>query len=215
MGEVRMFTRRQRWLESEVALLRAVYAETGRSALAALFPSRDLRSIECKANWLGLARPKRIGRSEDEVRAAKRAHMAARRAADPEAARAYQRANLAKNRAARNAYLRELSARRLFRSRSRKVRGVSPQELAALWKRQRGRCALTGRRLDRTAQLDHKLPKARGGTDDIWNLQWLCEDANLAKRAMTDAEFAALCGEVTAWIGARIDAALSAQARAA
>jgi 5-methylcytosine-specific restriction endonuclease McrA len=90
-----------------------------------------------------------------------------------------------------------------------KLRGperASARDLAAIWKSQRGRCALTGRRLDRTAQLDHKTPRARGGGDEAANLQWLCEAANLAKRDLTDAEFAAMCGEVMRWIGERIAA---------
>lgn len=81
---------------------------------------------------------------------------------------------------------------------------ATPNELSRLWKWQRGRCALTGRRLDRSAQLDHILPKARGGDDSAGNLRWTCEAVNIAKRHMTDDEFLTLCGEVMAWIGRRI-----------
>ena len=58
--------------------------------------------------------------------------------------------------------------------------------------------------MDRSAQVDHILPKARGGSDDLSNLQWVCKEANIAKRHMTDAEFVALCSDVMNWIGRRI-----------
>jgi len=89
-----------------------------------------------------------------------------------------------------------------------KLRGAgkaSTADLARLWKLQRGQCAMTGRRLTRdTAHLDHIVAKARGGTDAIGNLRWVCTEANLAKRELSDAEFLALCSDVMAWIGNRI-----------
>ncbi|HYE84949.1 MAG TPA: HNH endonuclease signature motif containing protein [Vicinamibacterales bacterium] len=105
------------------------------------------------------------------------------------------------------AKMRAYYARRFFWGRAMKLRGperATVRDLARMWKRQRGRCALTGRRLDRTAQLDHIVPKARGGTDAAANLRWTCEAVNIAKRHMTDAELFALCGDVMAWIGRRI-----------
>lgn len=148
-------------------------------------------------------------RNPELMRERKRESMARRRAADPEAARAYARANHHANREVRLEAMRAYCSRRFFWVKATKLRGprrATAQQIASLWKAQRGRCALTGRRLDRSAQLDHKLPKARGGGDEITNLQWLCEAANLAKRDLTDAEFAALCADVMAWIGRRIAA---------
>lgn len=148
-------------------------------------------------------------RSAEETREAKRLHMARKRAADPEAARAYGRAHHHRNREKQLAKMREYYARRFFWGRAMKLRGpgkATARELAAIWKAQRGRCALTGRRLDRTAQLDHRIPRAQGGADVAGNLQWLCEVANLAKRDLTDTEFANLCAEVMAHIGRRIAA---------
>lgn len=148
-----------------------------------------------------------MARSQEEVREAKRLHMARWRAADPERARTYHRQRHHKNHEANKAKMRAYYGRRFFWGKAMKLRGAeraTAQDLAALWHRQRGRCALTGRRLDRSAQLDHRTARARGGTDDIANLQWLCEDVNLAKRALTDAEFVAICGDVMAWIGQRI-----------
>ncbi len=80
-----------------------------------------------------------------------------------------------------------------------KLRGAeraSTSELASLWKKQRGKCALTGRRMDRTAQLDHIIAKARGGSDRVDNLRWLCAEVNLAKRELSDSAFFTLCRDV-------------------
>jgi hypothetical protein len=70
-------------------------------------------------------------------------------------------------------------------------------DLARLWKRQRGVCAVTGWRLDReTAQLDHIQAKVNGGTNAIENLRWVHRDVNYAKRDLTDAAFFRLCSAV-------------------
>lgn len=143
----------------------------------------------------------------DAYRKRKRESMARRRAADPEAARAYQRAYHQSNREKQNAKMRNYASRRFFWRKAVKLKGDSPVsalDLAVLWKRQRGRCALTGRKLDRAAQLDHKMPRARGGTDELDNLQWLCAEANLAKRDMTDADFVALCADVARHLNGEI-----------
>ena len=150
-----------------------------------------------------------MARSIEETRKAKREHMARKRAENPDAARAYRNAYHAANREDQTAKMRAYYAKRFFWGKAMKLRGkgrASAKCLASMWKAQGGRCALTGRRLDRSAQLDHKLPKARGGSDAVTNLQWLCEEANLAKRSHTDPEFIALCADVTRWIGQRIAA---------
>jgi 5-methylcytosine-specific restriction endonuclease McrA len=133
----------------------------------------------------------------------KRESMARHRAANPQAARDYRNAYHAANRAVQTAKMRAYYGRRFFWGRAMKLRGdrrATAKDLARLWWQQRGRCALTGRRLDRTAQIDHIVPKARGGTDAVHNLRWTCEAVNIAKRHMTDAEFVALCSDVMAWI---------------
>lgn len=148
-------------------------------------------------------------RTREEYLRAKREGMARLRAADPEAARAKAREWHARNRDRQRAKLRDYYKRRFFWAKATKLRqsgAASFQDLARLWKKQRGRCALTGRRLDREiAELDHKLPKVRGGGDEISNLQWVCRAANLAKRDLTDDEFTELCANVMQWIGQRID----------
>lgn len=148
-----------------------------------------------------------MARTIEETRKAKRDFMAKKRAADPDAARKYSRNYHDKNREKQKKKMRDYYAKRFFWGKAMKLRGVgkaTTKQLAFLWKRQRGRCALTGVRLDRTAQLDHRLPKARGGSDCIENLQWLSEIANLAKRDLTDEEFVELSEAVMRWIGRRI-----------
>lgn len=150
-----------------------------------------------------------MARSAQETREAKRLYMARKRAENPELARAYQRQHHHNNRAKSLATMREYYSRRFFWGRAMKLRGAcraTTKQLSALWKSQRGLCALTGRKLDRTAQLDHITAKARGGDDSIENLRWVCAQVNLAKRDLSDQEFIALCESVMAWIGQSINA---------
>lgn len=144
-------------------------------------------------------------RDPDLYRQRKRESMARRRAANPDAARAYQLADYHKNREIRLATMKSYQSRRFFWMRAMKLAGITAKDLASLWRRQRGLCALTGRRLSRAnSQIDHITAKARGGSDELSNLRWVCIEANLAKRELSDAEFAALCSDVMRWIGERI-----------
>ena len=144
----------------------------------------------------------------EKIRERKRLSMAKADLENPEKARTYRNSYHNKNRDVCTSKMREYAARRFFWTKAMKLRGekkASYKEIASLWKKQRGLCALTGRRLDRSAQLGRKLPKAKGGNDSINNLQWLCESANLAKRDLTDEQFSALCSDVMAWIGRQIE----------
>jgi 5-methylcytosine-specific restriction endonuclease McrA len=72
-------------------------------------------------------------------------------------------------------------------------------DLARLWKKQRGVCAVTGWRLDKdNSQLDHITPKSLGGSTAIENLRWVHRDVNYAKRDLTDDAFIRLCQAVVA-----------------
>lgn len=124
---------------------------------------------------------------------------------DPEAVRAYQRKFYAENREQQTLKMREYAARRFFWSKATKLRGICAADLARLWRKQKGLCALTGRKLDRTSEVDHKIAKAKGGGDHITNLQWLSREANRAKRDMSDEDFISLCADVMRWIGRRIE----------
>ena len=150
-----------------------------------------------------------MARTVEQVREAKRLHMARKRAANPQAMRDQQRAWCDANRESVREKNRSYWNRRFFWARMTKLRGperASHVELARLWKSQRGLCGLTGETLDRlNADLDHILPKARGGKDDITNLRWVTKEVNMVKRDLTDDEFFALCGQVVRWIGQRID----------
>lgn len=150
-----------------------------------------------------------MARSIEETRKAKREYMARKRAENPEASREYQRNWHRENRAASTAKMRDYYAKRFFWGRAMKLRKrprASALDLATLWKHQRGKCALTGRRLNReNAHLDHIIPKTRGGTDAKSNLRWVCDEVNMAKRNLTDEEWLLLCRDVMRWIGARID----------
>lgn len=146
-------------------------------------------------------------RDRETYRRRKRESMARARAADPDAARAYGRAYHHANRETQLEKMRAYQTKRFFWSRAKKCLGatIHAKQLASLWKSQRGRCALTGRRLDRSAQIDHKIPRAKGGLDVIENLRWVCPEINYAKRDMSDRELLALCSDCMGWIGERID----------
>ena len=81
-------------------------------------------------------------------------------------------------------------------------RRVTEAELRALWDSQGGLCALTGQPMDiRAAELDHIVPRSRGGTNEPSNLRWLTRAANQAKGDLLDEEFLALCVQVAEHIG--------------
>jgi len=205
VGIERSFGYHVRWSPVEEAILRNHYATTPLAALEAMLPGRGRRTIQCKANGMGLVRCRAPKRSPDEVLRAKAEGMAKRRAADPEAARARQREWVQQNRERLNAKRREWHGARFFYVRAKKMPGITASDLARIWKAQRGRCALTGERLDRSAELDHRIPQARGGKHELNNLRWVSAAANRAKRDLTDAEFLVLCHGVVRWIGERID----------
>jgi 5-methylcytosine-specific restriction endonuclease McrA len=203
MGAIRKHTKRHKWSDAEVAYLVANYSSAPMEEIENVI-GLHRRTIQCKANWLGLAREKKPKRGLDQIREAKRRHMAEKRAKDIEAAREYQRKWRLRNADRVNERLRHSVKRRLFWGRALRLRGVSPFDLWKLWKSQQGKCALSGRKLDRSAEIDHKLPKVRGGKDTIANLQWVTREANRAKRDLTDVEFLRLCRDCAEWIGERI-----------
>ncbi|MHB8590786.1 MAG: HNH endonuclease [Vulcanimicrobiaceae bacterium] len=67
-------------------------------------------------------------------------------------------------------------------------------ELKALWERQGGRCAITGVALTAdNVELDHVVPRSRGGTHDASNLRWVVDRFNWLKRDALDSELEDLC----------------------
>lgn len=88
--------------------------------------------------------------------------------------------------------------RSIFEVKSRPAgRSVAPA-LRGLFHAQQEKCAYTGRRLvpGVNASLDHKIPKALGGTNELGNLQWVDTDVNRAKNALTEVDFLAMCLDV-------------------
>jgi 5-methylcytosine-specific restriction endonuclease McrA len=204
----RKFSKHIFWSEEEELLLSHIYpAGMPWDEMLVKLVGRHRRQIQGKASLLGLKRPTVQKMSDDERLKRKREGMQNLRDRDPEMARRKRNEFHSNNREMQTAKMRKYAYRRFFWSKAMKLRGndrATTQQIASLWRKQRGLCAITGRRLDRGAQLDHKLPKARNGGDGIENMQWVCEDANIAKRHMTDAEFVVLCADVMHWIGSRI-----------
>lgn len=215
MSDKRAFSSRVRWAEAECDAIRTLYPLAAWPVILAALPGRTKRVIQCKAHGMAVVRIVAPKRSAQQVREAKRLHMERKRAANPEAVREQQRQWATENRERINAKRREQHKTRMFWTRALGIKGVSAGDLARLWKQQRGRCALTGIRLDRTAELDHKIPRARGGSDALANLQWVSHAANRAKRDLTDDEFYALCQQAVRWIGQRIAMVDSLQLRRA
>jgi len=91
----------------------------------------------------------------------------------------------------------QLAAMRL---RTRCKEPISARALWSIWKQQRGRCALTGRKLNARAKggvsIDHIIPRSLGGRTSIDNLRWVQTDANIAKGKLSDAEFLRMCHDV-------------------
>jgi 5-methylcytosine-specific restriction protein A len=63
-----------------------------------------------------------------------------------------------------------------------KLREQARQELPCV-------CATPGCGKTRGLHLDHRTPRAQGGTDAMSNLQWLCHSCHSAKTARTDRGF--------------------------
>lgn len=86
------------------------------------------------------------------------------------------------------------------------IRGsLSSDDLRLIFTSQDGKCGLTGRTLSfDDMHLDHKVPRSRGGGNEMENLRWVCSEANQAKHGLTDEEFLLLCTQVAEWIGRRI-----------
>jgi 5-methylcytosine-specific restriction endonuclease McrA len=136
----------------------------------------------------------------ERVRKLKRESMKRKRAENPELARAKQKQWRLNNHETQKQKARDYHKRRFFYISQNHLRGVNRatyKELARLYKKQRGYCALTGRKLYKgSIHLDHIIPKSKGGVDELFNLRWVCEEANLAKRNLLDTDFFSLCLEV-------------------
>lgn len=74
---------------------------------------------------------------------------------------------------------------------------ASAGELMQILKDQEYKCALTGRDLvPEKSELDHIIPKKKGGSDLAGNFQWVTTKINRMKGTMTNEEFIRVCGDV-------------------
>lgn len=73
------------------------------------------------------------------------------------------------------------------------------KQLETLFNRQNGLCYYSGLplTLGLDAHLDRKIPRSKGGLNEISNLQWVNKDVNLMKRALLEEEFLKLCEAIT------------------
>ena len=139
-------------------------------------------------------------KNKEKLRKYKREYMAKDRRKNPEKARLRRMNFYYKNRERQKKKMKDYYATHYFWVRAMHMRGAgrsTTRELEELWDSQGGKCALTGRVLEKaTSHIDHLVPKCRGGDDQITNLRWVCKDANLAKRGLLDTEFFQLCLDV-------------------
>jgi 5-methylcytosine-specific restriction endonuclease McrA len=81
---------------------------------------------------------------------------------------------------------------------SETARGTSGDAIRKLLINQNYTCPYSGDMLipGKNASLDHKIPKSRGGTHTVANLQWITLVVNRAKSDLSDAEFIEMCRKV-------------------
>lgn len=135
-------------------------------------------------------------RNVDEIRERKRL----KRQANPEAARAKDRvARLLYNtkiNLIKRAWEKRHPEKREEKKRNRraKIAGASGKHTAAqiktLYEKQNAKCAFCFCKLRSKYEIDHYVPLARGGTNDITNIQLLCRPCNQKKHATDPIVFA-------------------------
>lgn len=82
------------------------------------------------------------------------------------------------------------------------------QDVIKAWGGTKVKCYLTGKEIDIMTdnyQLDHKIPIAKGGTNEISNMRPVLPYANLSKSDMTIEEYLNLCKTVLTNFGYKIE----------
>lgn len=90
----------------------------------------------------------------------------------------------------------------MLRTAARRWLGDSKKwpSLLELLKSQNYKCAYTGETLilGDNASVDHKVPRSRGGTNTLENVQWVIWRVNRSKTDMTHDEFLSMCKSIAA-----------------
>jgi hypothetical protein len=86
------------------------------------------------------------------------------------------------------------------RQRTRKELETFPIAAIELWglaKKQKLKCALSGRQLTNlNISPDHIIPISKGGIHSISNIRLVDRDINIARQSLSDEEFIQLCKDV-------------------
>jgi 5-methylcytosine-specific restriction endonuclease McrA len=70
-------------------------------------------------------------------------------------------------------------------------------QLRELWESQGNLCAISGETITpQVAEIDHIMPKSRGGSHQINNLQWLHKVVNRMKHSLLEPELVEWCGRI-------------------
>lgn len=159
-----------------------------------------------------------LAANRDSIQAKKRAYRDMNRAPLAEKQRAYRAENVDKCRESVRRWEAEnkerlIDMRRAYRNanheqrvagyhnwRARKIGAPgshTANELKAIYEQQHGRCAYCDIDLNKAEKhVDHKHPLGCGGSNNAWNLQWVCGPCNRAKGVKTHAEFVSARGGV-------------------
>lgn len=82
----------------------------------------------------------------------------------------------------------------------KKQYGLAMSDLIKLYERQSGRCGYSNVpiTIGKNAELDHKIPKSKGGSNRLDNLHWVHKKINRMKGDLLQDEFVVLCKNVAA-----------------
>lgn len=95
-----------------------------------------------------------------------------------------------------NSYCENHSLSNIARQINNESTGVQLKELLV---NQNYKCALTNDPIAlHNMELDHIIPKSKGGSNVITNLRWVTKEANRAKSCLSDEDFISLCHKVIA-----------------